>query len=375
MKKVVSIVLNNFLNDARVLKENISLQQAGYEVRVVALHEEGLPEYENIRGIPVYRIRLKTKDWSKNKAVQLIKYVEFLYRVIRDHKDGDIYHCNDLNALPVGVMIKKIFNRGAKVVYDSHEYQTQRAHISRLGSRIAFYLEKLLLPSCDAVIVVSDSIAGAYAEDYSIERPEVILNAPNYHTVQKNAYFKEQYHLTSEDLIFLYQGRLGRKRGIEKLVEVFEYLPKNYHLVLMGHGTEIKSFLEGITNKNVHIHEAVKPDEILNYTASADIGVHPIPGDGILNHDYCLPNKVFEYTMANIPMIVSALPEMQHYVEQNGLGIAVAFEQDAEAVARQIIHFCETDLEQYSKRLHDTAMLFNWEHEEKKLFDLYREVL
>jgi glycosyltransferase involved in cell wall biosynthesis len=372
VKKVVSIVLNNFLNDARVLKENVSLQKAGYDVRVVALHEEGLPEREEIQGIPVHRIRLKTKEWPKNKAIQLLKYIEFLYRVIRDHKDGDIYHCNDLNALPVGVIIKKFFNKNAKIVYDSHEYQTQRAQITKLVSKISFYLEKLLLPSCDAVIVVSDSIAGAYTEDYDIDRPEVILNAPNYHTVQKTAYFKERYHLGSEDLVFLYQGRLTRKRGIEKLVEVFDFLPKNYHLVLMGHGTEIRSFLENISNKNVHVHEAVKPEEILDYTASANIGVHPIPSDGILNHDYCLPNKIFEYTMANIPMIVSALPEMKHYVEQNGLGIAIVFDQDADAVARQIIRFCETDLEQYSKRLHDTALQFNWEHEEKKLLGIYK---
>jgi hypothetical protein len=48
MKKVISIVLNNFKNDSRVLKENISLQKAGYEVQVVALHEESLKEYEEI---------------------------------------------------------------------------------------------------------------------------------------------------------------------------------------------------------------------------------------------------------------------------------------------------------------------------------------
>ena len=35
MKKVTSIVLNNFKNDSRVLKENISLQNAGYDVKVV----------------------------------------------------------------------------------------------------------------------------------------------------------------------------------------------------------------------------------------------------------------------------------------------------------------------------------------------------
>jgi hypothetical protein len=102
MKKVVSIVLNNFKNDSRVLKESISLQNAGYDVRVVALWEDGVEEKEIVQNIPVHRIKLKSKNWSKNKLVQLIKYFEFLYKVSREYKNADIIHCNDLNALPVG---------------------------------------------------------------------------------------------------------------------------------------------------------------------------------------------------------------------------------------------------------------------------------
>ena len=47
MKKVTSIVLNNFKNDSKVLKENISLQNGGYDVKVVAL----LVKKEEIKNI------------------------------------------------------------------------------------------------------------------------------------------------------------------------------------------------------------------------------------------------------------------------------------------------------------------------------------
>ena len=47
-KKITSIVLNNFINESRVLKENISLKNAGYSTQVVALHEDALKEYEKI---------------------------------------------------------------------------------------------------------------------------------------------------------------------------------------------------------------------------------------------------------------------------------------------------------------------------------------
>ena len=65
LKTVTSIVLNNFQNDSRVLKENISLQNAGYGVKVVALHEEPLKEFDETQNISVHRIKLKSRAWSK----------------------------------------------------------------------------------------------------------------------------------------------------------------------------------------------------------------------------------------------------------------------------------------------------------------------
>jgi len=58
MKKVISIVLNNFKNDSRVLKENISLQKAGYDVKVVALLEDDMDEFEVIQNVSVHRVKL-----------------------------------------------------------------------------------------------------------------------------------------------------------------------------------------------------------------------------------------------------------------------------------------------------------------------------
>jgi len=50
-KKVISIVLNNFTNDSRVLKEAISLQKGGYKITVIALHENSLAQRETINTV------------------------------------------------------------------------------------------------------------------------------------------------------------------------------------------------------------------------------------------------------------------------------------------------------------------------------------
>lgn len=109
MKKVTSIVLNPYINDSRVIKETQTLRKAGYEVSVVALHDgrEGLAEYEVMDGVAVHRIRLVSKSWSKLPPVQVLKYIEFCVRAICEIK-ADIVHCNDLNALPVGYILKSM---------------------------------------------------------------------------------------------------------------------------------------------------------------------------------------------------------------------------------------------------------------------------
>ncbi len=374
-KIVTSIVLNNFKNDSRVLKENISLQKAGYKVTVVALHEEPLKEFEEVQNIPVHRVKLKSRGWSKHKLIQLLKYIEFIYRVVRQYKDSDILHCNDLSALPIGVIIKKFFNKDAKVVYDSHEYQVHRAGISKTMSKLSYYLEKSLLPYCDTVIVVSKSIAQGYAKDYDIEEPELILNTPNFTTIEKSDYFRKKYKISNSEKIFLYQGRLSTFRGIEKLVSIFTIMPTNYHLILMGHGEELKEFLSNIENVNIHIHAPVSPYKILEYTSSADYGVHPIPGDGILNHEYCLPNKIFEYTMAGLPLIVNALPEMKRFVEENNIGISVDFNDSLESLKNIFIEFSKQDDDKYKDNLNNTASKFNWEEQEQVLLNIYEKLV
>jgi len=375
MKIVASIVLNNFKNDSRVLKENISLQNAGYKVKVVALHDVGQKEFEEVQNIPVHRVKLKSRGWSKYKLIQLLKYMEFIYRVVKQYKDSDILHCNDLSALPIGVIIKKFFNKDAKVVYDSHEYQVYRAGISKTISKLSYYLEKSLLPYCDTVIVVSKSIAQGYAKDYNIEEPELILNTPNFTKINKSDYFRKKYQILNSEKIFLYQGRLSKFRGIEKLVDVFRIMPTNYHLVLMGHGEELKEVLSNIKNENIHIHESVPPYKILEYTSSADYGVHPIPGDGILNHEYCLPNKIFEYTMAGLPLIVNVLPEMKRFIEENNIGISVDFNDSLENLKNSFIEFSKQDDDKYKDNLNDTASKFNWEEQEKVLLKIYEKLI
>ncbi len=155
-KSVCLIVLNNFTNDSRVLKESLSLQKYGYRVKVVALYEKPLKEFELIQNVEIYRIKLKTRNWPKYKIIQLIKYLEFAFKFIKKFRKEDILHCNDLETLPIGVLVKVFFNQKVRLVYDAHEYEIyQIPGQSEFIIKIKYLLEKFLLRYVDSVITLN----------------------------------------------------------------------------------------------------------------------------------------------------------------------------------------------------------------------------
>lgn len=374
MKKVASIVLNNFKNDSRVLKESLSLQKFGYEVKVVALHEEPLKEYDTIKNINVHRVKLKTRNWSKNKLVQLIKYFEFIFKVVNKYKSVDILHCNDLNTLPIGVIIKKLFNKKIKIVYDAHEYEiNDTPYESKFKIKIKYVLEKYFIKYADSVITVSDSIANEYVKLYGINKPYLVMNTPPYTEVIKKNLFREKLGISDNQIIFLYQGALCEGRGIEMLIEAFKDIDINFVIVFMGYGT-LEDLIKSSSNnyENIYFHEAVSSDVLLDYTSSADFGISTIE-DTCLSYRYCLPNKMFEYIMAELPVVVSNLYEMQKLVNSNQIGIVVK-ENSLDGLKSAIKCSLELNKDKIKYNINKIKSIYNWEEQEKILFDVYKRL-
>lgn len=370
--RVAAFVLNSFKNDSRVLKENISLQKAGYDVTVVALHESPLAERETLAGISVHRIKLKSRAWPKQRLVQLLKYVEFIFRAVGAYRQSDILHCNDLNTLPIGVIIKRVFNRDAKIVYDAHEYETEQNGLGGWRKRIVKWLERGLIGYADAVITVSGGIADEYVRLYGIPRPALVLNTPLRRPVVRKNLFRDTFGIGEEQAISLYQGSLSRGRGIENIIETFKGMEASGQvLVLMGYGPLAKIVKEAAAaHRNIYYHEAVPPEVVLDYTASADVGLSLIE-NSCLSYYYCLPNKVFEYAMAGLPVIVSGLYEMRRIVEAYGIGAVIASDDEAgfRAAVEEIDAIGAETLQYNLERFAET---FNWEAQEQVLLGIYK---
>ena len=374
-KKIINIVLNNFTNDARVLKTSKTLSSAGFDVEVAALHQEGLVENQTIGSVEVIRLKLFTKKLPKVKIIQIFKYFEFVIRAFFQYRNkADVVHCNDLNALNLFFFIKKFSNHGVKIVYDCHEYETERDGMSHSEKKILKFFEKFLIKQADAVLTVSDSIADCYSKDYGVKKPNLVLNCPNLQSIGQNNIFRDELGIDSNKKIFLYQGGLKSGRGIEILVKAFkENQREDCVIVFMGFGPLDKIIKEAQRfYPNIYFYQAVAQEVLMNYTSSANFGIL-FYEDTCLNHRYCSPNKIFEYFMAELPVIVSSLYEMRKIVQLNKVGL-VAEENTVQGFIDSVDKLMQMDYEALKNNVQEIKQTYNWEQQEKVLLDVYRSL-
>ena len=377
-RRVALVVRNVFTHDVRVLKEALSLERAGFSVTVLAVHGASLPESEAIDGIRVRRIRILTAGWPRNVFFRALGYLEFVIRAVALCRDAEIIHCNDLDALAVGFISAAFRGRKVGVVYDAHEYETEVKGFSGFRKSISRMLERFLLKRVDALITVSPGIADEYVRLYGVQRPALVLNAPPYRETGRKNLFRERLGIGPGSAIFLFHGGLTPQRGIETLLEAFKLVRDGSSaLVFLGYGP-----LEPLVRKysaecgNIFFLPAVPPAELADYVSSADWGIF-FYENSCLNHYYCLPNRLFEYIMAGIPMIVSDLFELRKFVEGLKIGIVVG-ENSVAALRIAIIaagRMTEEERVAMKGRIELLKRTYCWEEQEKVLLGVYAEVV
>lgn len=371
------ISLTEFKNESRVLKETKSILEKGIAKRVyiASLYSEGLDEDRKYsEDLQLRRFKLTTRRLSKNIFVQMIKYLEFFIRVYFYYKNKRIKMVNihALSLLPIGVTLKYVY--GAKLVYDTHELETETNGLIGLRQKLSKFVEKYLIKKADLIFVVSNSIADWYRDTYGIRRPKVIMNAPRLFKRVKTNYFRDELGIKESSTIMLYQGGLSKGRGVELLLEAFKRR-KNDDIVMvfMGEG-ELQDKISEISknSNNIFLYPLVSLEVVLSYTSSADIGIHMI-SNTCLNHDFCMPNKFFEYAMVGLPVIVSNMEEMKRMVKEYDMGIVVE-DEDFTSINRAIDKILSLDMKKMKLNARKCAEDNSWEKQEIKMINEYKRI-
>lgn len=356
-------------NDSRVKKEIKTLLSFGHRIRLISVaSQKKISEFEHV--VIAHEARRRVLPGVSAILLQLL----IINKAIKHKNNIDIIHCHDLNTLHIGVLIK-LMGKGVRLIYDTHEFAINDIpNQSWISIKIKYYLEKFLIRHVDQVIVVSDSIANEYVKLYRIEKPNLVLNCPLYtHTNKKNL-FRKKFNIRENQRIFLYQGGLSKGRGIEMLIQAFiSRQEDNCVLVCMGYGVLEHMVKEHEkSSNNIFFHPAVDQIELLEYTGSADIGLL-FYEDSCLNHEYCSPNKIFEYIMAGLPVITANLFEMKRLVQSEGLGLVVET-NTVEGVKNAINEITKLNLSEFADKVQLASRKYCWETQETSLAKAYQGI-
>jgi glycosyltransferase involved in cell wall biosynthesis len=372
--KVISLLVTNFKNDNRVYRMAKSLSLHGFPTTVVAWKKGEVAEKENFNGVEVERVVVSSDRWKRlNLIIGAIQYFEFAFRVVSRYRKVDAWHCNDYEAFVIGVLAKMTRPK-LKLIYDCHELESHRNGKGAFMRFAIRTLEKLFISWTELVITVSPSIQDFYKRKYNLSFVALVRNLPNEMQISHSNTLREKLELKNDQLVFLYQGMLGKGRGIEVLLNAFDARDTSEAvIVFMGFGA-LKEQIEAYASRkeNIFFVPAVSYTEIPLYTGSADVGVNSVEPT-CLSYEYSLPNKLFEYIQSEIPVLTNPLPDCAALVNEYKVGRVIPT-WSVDSINAVVNDVLKEDLSLYQSHLKSAKKILNWEVEEQVLISAYKSI-
>lgn len=426
MKKVTMFVWNHFTNDARVMRECLTLSENGYDVNLIAIANKKIPEavpYEEINEnfkvhrVPMYPgaleyyfkrkkrvtavtagitavmspflfkysrkslliflsglittgVILKNNKLRQN-TVKLLRSLKMIGKGLR--QKADIYHSNDLNTLAQGVICTILHD--SKLVYDSHEVQTDRTGYNPKTIKI---VEKSLIKFVDKTIVENKTRAKKHKELYGY-LPKTLHNYSELYDIEKisDIDLYEVLNINRSKKILLYQGGVQYGRGLDLLIHAMDNI-ENGVLVIIGDGKLKKELIEKTIKMKLEDKVKFLPkvplEQLPSYTKQAYLGYQVLQNTSY-NHYSASSNKLFEYIMAEVPVISCDFPEIKRVVEEENIGIAVEADSAASIAAATQRLIDNPDLRnELSRNCKSAKFKYNWENEKEELLNIYNEL-
>jgi len=410
--------------DRRILHEGETLIDAGHEVILLAAGNACLPVHEVIGRVKVHRLMLsapvsqspqaanrpRQQFWRRagrfglrlvrRLTIQPVlrmsrKLAAVLRRLTRRrgpfsqrsplehlyYRTGlvyrpDIIHAHDLPMLPVAAQLKAALN--VPLVYDMHESYPDQNTLTPFQQRMLRREEKQFIGCADVAITVNELLLDVLRRRYGLTCCGVVQNATTtagFDAGLRYDRFREDYpHLKGKFLV-LYQGWIARDRNLETAIRAMAKVAQpDLVLLIMGYGEyadELKVLVaaEGVTDRVLFV-PAKSQEELLSYSASADIGLIAYCKNLDLNTHFRSPNRLYEFIAARLPILSNHLPFVELVLDKWGFGMVANLDTVA-AFAATLDGLDRGKLATYRERLARDGWRFSWEEEQKQLLALY----
>lgn len=369
LKRVVVSVINDLSFDQRVDKVCTTLINNGFDVLLIGRKlKESIPISRN------YQTTRMKMLFTKGALFYAFFNLRLFFKLL--FVKVDVFHANDLDTLLANRWASKL--RRKPLIYDSHEYFTgvpeiqDRPKVKKAWEKI----EKSIFPKLKYIFTVNQSIADLYRNQYNKE-VHVLRNVPMSDDLKKTK-SRPDLGIPLDKKIVLVQGTgINIDRGIEELLEAITIMDDTI-LYIVGSGDVLQQLKErskaqDLKNKVVFVGR-LPYHEMMQYTFNADVGV-TLDKDTNINYRFSLPNKIFDYIKAGLPILSSNLVELKKVINQYEIG-AITINHSPEEIKSSLMRIWEDEniFLQYKKNTKKAAEELTWEKEVETLLEVYKNL-
>lgn len=362
-------MINDLVSDQRVDRSCRTLTECGFEVTLVGRKKRNSPELDT-RTYRTFRFRML---FEKNFLFYAFFNIRLFFYLL--FKKTDLLFANDLDTLLPNFLVSKIKRK--PLIYDSHEFFTEVPELVNrpLVQKTWKKIEQFIFPKLNDIITVNHSIAQLYSDLYS-KKLVVVRNIPAIPAPQRVDYQEISGLPADKPMIILQGAGINIDRGAEEALESMQYID-NAVLLIIGDGDVIPLLKEKASMdiyKNRVIFLPRQPyNKLAQFTRRAHLGL-TLDKDTNINYRYSLPNKIFDYIHAGIPVLASPLPEIKNIFNQFNIGCTIE-SHDPMHIAEKIkfMLYSTENREIWKKNLIIASEKLNWVLESEKLKDVIRK--
>jgi glycosyltransferase involved in cell wall biosynthesis len=387
--EVVMLALSDARTDPRVEREARALASAGFRVKII-YPDAYSPRFAEA---PI--------DWGPGisfrpapaRAGAFVVACPWLWggpmRRLAGQERPFAFHAHDLSTALAALSAAR--KTGARFVADFHEWYSENVYWSPLRGRwrphpwwrrlLFRRVERLVMRQADRTVTVCDEIARQLSD--VVCRPRhpvaVVRNIPRLDARPTREYpsLKEALGVPEDRFVLLYQGGVGPTRFLEPVIEALRYAP-GVILVVRGPGAERaepeyrrRAKAAGVGDRLL-ILPAVPSSDVVAAAKGADAGVWTLP-NWCKNFYYALPNKIFEYLAAGLPIVAANFPEARRLVEGHEVGVCFdPYSPPSIGAALRLLAEDAPRLARFRENIPGALAAMGADREWERLVDVYR---
>lgn len=379
--------MSKLANESRLEKEIGFLHKTGFvgEIAVLGVADPDVEVSHTLQEMAQVQVLSPEAPLRRvpvlGKALRFLTWARQVRRILKQRRDSVIV-IHSLAALVACCLARR---HRARIIYDAHEYETERNGFAPWQKRLARVAERLCIGKVSETWAVSPSIVAAYRKRYPDCPVRLIMNLPPAPDETRPAAaetdLRGRLGLGPERLVFGYLGALGPGRSVELYLETFTRLWEEAEnaaenatgdggapgavpdLVILGDGMLRERCAQAAAQMpNIHYLPPVAPDQVVAAARSFDVGLCLIDPSS-LSYRFSLPNKFFQHLSAgNFVLVLDASQDMLSFAADDNRILTTRAGQ----LAQDLVKASESVARNADEPFAD-ARTYYWESQEPEL--------